>query len=179
MLLSTALFTWLIGMRVLGLTPADLRYRRRAGGRRLRGSGWPAGALAAGDGARDRRGCVGGAEWIAGQRRPGRLRCAGGATTILVLAPAALSEEVMFRGVPLVLLAARARAAATAIVLRRRRRSRWRTRSTRTSPPLAIGNIALAGRLPRSRLLRARRHLDRVRARTSAGTRCSPRSTRR
>ncbi len=102
-LASTALFTWLIGARRLGLTRDDLRYTRghRAwvGFRR----GLWAGALTAGLALLIS--AVGGnAGWV---------RDAGGLAdyllqsvkTIAVLVPAALAEEVLFRGVPLVLLA--------------------------------------------------------------------------
>lgn len=95
--------TWAIGVRGAALTPADLRWRAGDEGR---GAGWglvggalPAGlALALGA-------LVGGAEWMPDGGTFGDWLGAVGVTS-LVLAPAAFAEELMFRGVPLVLLAA-------------------------------------------------------------------------
>jgi membrane protease YdiL (CAAX protease family) len=99
---AIALFTWLIGMRAMGLTLVDLRYRLAH-----RGAGFLAGLLAGaltGGAALAIAALAGGAEWIPDEGTlPDYLRAAG--TTILVLAPAALSEEMLFRGIPLVLLA--------------------------------------------------------------------------
>ncbi len=97
------LFTWLLGMRVLGLTAADLRWTVPPGG-----AGFGYGVLA---------GCVvagialllsvlaGHARWIPDAGTAPQY--AGSALkTIMVLAPSALGEELVFRGLPLVLLAA-------------------------------------------------------------------------
>jgi uncharacterized protein len=140
MLLSTALFTWLIGMRVLGLTPADLRYTvgRRAPGFAIGGM---AGALAAGT-ALAIAVLLSAAEWTRDEGTPlDYLQTA--ATTILVLAPAALSEEVLFRGVPL-LLFARVVGRGTAVVLVAVVFALAHLDNPDVTP-LAIGNIALAG----------------------------------
>jgi uncharacterized protein len=140
MLLSTALFTWLIGMRVLGMTFADLRYtgKGRAPGFALGGM---AGALAAGA-ALAIAVLLGAAEWTRDQGTPlDYLQTA--ATTILVLAPAALSEEVLFRGVPLLLLAS-ALGRGTAVVLVAVVFALAHLDNPNVTP-LAIGNIALAG----------------------------------
>jgi hypothetical protein len=140
MLLSTALFTWLIGMRVLGMTPADLRYAvdRRAPGFAVGGM---AGALTAGT-ALAIAVLLGAAEWTRDQGTPlDYLQTA--ATTILVLAPAALSEEVLFRGVPLLLLAS-ALGRGTAVVLVAVVFALAHLDNPNVTP-LAIGNIALAG----------------------------------
>jgi len=140
MLLSTALFTWLIGMRALGLTPTDLRYtaKRRAPGFALGGM---AGALAAGT-ALLVAVLLGAAEWTRDEGTPlDYLQAA--ATTILVLAPAALSEEVLFRGVPLLLLAS-VLGRGTAIVLVAVVFALAHLDNPNVTP-LAIGNIALAG----------------------------------
>ena len=140
MLLSTALFTWLIGMRVLGLTLGDLRYtgEHRALGFALGGI---AGALAAGT-ALVIAVLLGAAEWTRDQGTPlDYLQAAG--RTILVLAPAALSEEALFRGVPLLLLA-RALGRGTAIVLVAVVFALAHLDNPNVTP-LAIGNIALAG----------------------------------
>jgi membrane protease YdiL (CAAX protease family) len=96
-------FTWLIGMRVLRLTPADLRWTIPPGGAGF-GYGILAGCLVAGI---DLLLSVsaGSARWIPDAGTPPEY--AGSALrTILVLAPSALGEELVFRGVPLVLLAA-------------------------------------------------------------------------
>jgi uncharacterized protein len=140
MLLSTALCTWLIGMRVLGLTAADLRYigEHRPPGFVLGGM---AGALAAGT-ALLVAVLLGAAEWTRDQGSPlDYLQTV--ATTILVLAPAALSEEVLFRGVPLLLLAS-ALGRGTAIVLVAVLFALAHVDNPNVTP-LAIGNIALAG----------------------------------
>jgi hypothetical protein len=139
-LASTALFTWLIGMRVLGLTPVDLRYRIGQG-RPGFVVGGVAGALAAGI-ALTIAALVGGAGWVPDEGTPaGYLRAAG--TTILILAPAALSEEVLFRGVPLVLLA-RALGKGTAVVLLAIGFAFAHFANPNVTF-LGIGNIALAG----------------------------------
>jgi uncharacterized protein len=140
MLMSTALFTWLIGVRVLGMTPADLRYAvdRRAPGFAVGGM---AGALTAGT-ALAIAVLLGAAEWTRDQGTPlDYLQTA--ATTILVLAPAALSEEVLFRGVPLLLLAS-ALGRGTAVVLVAVVFALAHLDNPNVTP-LAIGNIALAG----------------------------------
>jgi membrane protease YdiL (CAAX protease family) len=139
-ILSTALFTWLIGMRVLGMTPADLRYTVGRGGSGFV-LGGVAGALAAGV-ALAVAVVLGAAEWT---RDQGSLLdyLQAAATTILVLAPAALSEEVLFRGVPLLLLAS-ALGRGTAIVLIAVAFALAHLDNPNVTP-LAIGNIALAG----------------------------------
>jgi uncharacterized protein len=139
-ILSTALFTWLIGMRVLGMTPADLRYTVGRGGSGFV-LGGVVGALAAGV-ALAVAVVLGAAEWT---RDQGTLLdyLQAAATTVLVLAPAALSEEVLFRGVPLLLLAS-ALGRGTAIVLIAVAFALAHLDNPNVTP-LAIGNIALAG----------------------------------
>lgn len=140
MLLSTAFFTWIIGIRVLGISLTDLRY---SVDRRLPGFGVGAvvGALAAGA-ALAIAAALGGAEWIRDQGTA--LDYVGAAaSTVLVLAPAALSEEVLFRGVPLLLLAG-ALGRGTAIVLIAVIFALAHLDNPNVTP-LAIGNIALAG----------------------------------
>jgi uncharacterized protein len=140
MLLSTALFTWLIGIRVLRLSPLDLRYREPHRGRGF-GVGMIAGAVAAGSGLAIAA-LVGGAEW---SRDAGTVVDYAGtvATTLVVLAPAALAEEVLFRGVPLVALA-HAFGRGTAIVLVAVAFALVHLANPNVTA-LAIGNIALAG----------------------------------
>jgi membrane protease YdiL (CAAX protease family) len=102
-LLSAAFWSWLIGYRVLGLTLRDLRYAGRERGLSGFGFGMLAGALTAGV-ALLISAVVGGAEWV---RDAGTVLdyVTQSIKTVMVLGPAALSEEVVFRGVPLVLLA--------------------------------------------------------------------------
>jgi membrane protease YdiL (CAAX protease family) len=140
MLLSTALFTWLIGIRVLRLTPTDLRYRASHAGAGF-GLGAAIGALAAATGLAIAA-LVGGAEWI---RESGTAGDYAGtvATTVLVLAPAALAEEVLFRGVPLLVLAG-AFGRGTAIVLVAVAFALAHLANDNVTA-LAVGNIALAG----------------------------------
>jgi hypothetical protein len=140
MLLSTALFTWLIGVRVLRLTLEDLRYRESHGGPGF-GLGLIAGGLAAGAGLAIAA-LVGGAEWSWDSGTAGDY--AGTvATTLVVLAPAALAEEVLFRGVPMVALS-RAFGRGTAIVLVAVAFALAHVANPNVTS-LAIGNIALAG----------------------------------
>jgi CAAX protease family protein len=140
MLASTALFAWLIGKRVLGLSLTDLRYREPAAGAGF-GLGLIAGAVAAGTGLVIAA-LVGGAEW---SRDTGTAADYAGtvATTLVVLAPAALAEEVLFRGVPIVALA-RAFGRGTAIVLVAVAFALVHLSNPNVTG-LAIGNIALAG----------------------------------
>ena len=140
MVLSTLLFTWLIGVRVLRLTVTDLRYRVTHGGAGF-GLGALAGAGAAGIGLAIAV-LGGGAEWTSDSGTVGEY--AGTvATVLLVLAPAALGEEVLFRGVPLLLLAA-AFGRGTAIVLVALAFALVHLGNPNVTS-LGIGNIALAG----------------------------------
>jgi membrane protease YdiL (CAAX protease family) len=95
--------TWAFGVRLGRLTWTDLRYER--GSRAARGfaGGLGLGTLAAG-GAVLLAVLLGDAAWI---RDAGGLGAYGSRVlgTVAVLAPAALAEEVLFRGVPLVLVA--------------------------------------------------------------------------
>jgi membrane protease YdiL (CAAX protease family) len=140
MLLSTALFTWLIGIRVLRLSPQDLRYREPHGGPGF-GLGMIIGAVAAGTGLAIAA-LIGGAEW---SRDTGTAADYAGTvmTTLLILAPAALAEEVLFRGVPVVALAL-AFGRGTAIVLVAVAFALVHLANPNVTA-LAIGNIALAG----------------------------------
>jgi membrane protease YdiL (CAAX protease family) len=139
-ILASLFFTWLIGMRVLRLTPADLRWTVPPGGAGF-GSGVLGGGLVAGA-ALLLAVIVGNARWVpdagtAPQYADSALK------TILVLAPSALGEELVFRGVPLVLLAAvigrgtAVVAVAIAFALAHL--------SNPNVTALGLGNIALAG----------------------------------
>lgn len=133
--------TWLMGVKGAKLTAADLRWRigvPRATAF-LRGLALGAIPAAAVIGLAI---VIGGAHFTPDNGTPGEyLRRLG--LTVAVLAPAALSEEVMFRGVPLVLLA-RLWGRAGALVIT----SIGFAMAHLLNPnptPLAIGNIALAG----------------------------------
>ncbi len=103
MLVSAGAFTWLFGMRILGMTWKDLRYTGAGRGVRGFGLGLLFGALTAAA-ALGFSVALGSASWVPDTGSFGDyLRSAG--LTVAVLAPAALSEEVVFRGLPLVALA--------------------------------------------------------------------------
>ncbi len=103
MLVSAGIFTWLFGFRILGMTREDLRYAPPQEGLRGFGLGLLFGALTAAT-ALGISVAAGNASWVPDD---------GGVVdylrsislTLAVLAPAALSEEVVFRGVPLIALA--------------------------------------------------------------------------
>lgn len=138
-LVSAALFTWLIGVRICRLTLEDLRYRGSRGGLGF-GLGMAAGAVTAGVALAV--GAVGGAEWVPDEGTASSYLAAVG-TTILILAPAALAEEIIFRGVPMVLLA-RVMGRGSAIVLLAVLFSLAHFANPNVTA-LGIGNIALAG----------------------------------
>jgi membrane protease YdiL (CAAX protease family) len=140
-LASAAFWTWLIGFRVLGLSLRDLRYARRERGLSGFGFGLLAGALTAAV-ALIISAVVGGAEWV---RDSGTVLdyLTQAVKTVIVLAPAALSEEVVFRGVPLVLLAAtmgRGAAVVAVAVL-----FAFAHLANPNVTTLGLGNIAMAG----------------------------------
>ena len=140
-LAAGGLFTWLIGMRVLGLTVSDLRWTAAGPGGRGFGWGLLAGACAAG--LTLAISVAGGdAAWIRDDGTFGQY-LGRAVLTVAVLAPAALSEELIFRGVPLVLLATPLGrgAAVTAIAIPFALAHLGNPNLT----PLGVGNIALAG----------------------------------
>ena len=140
-LASTALYTWLIGFRTLGLTGADLRYVTGRGARSGFVLGLAAGALTAGT-ALLLSVMVGQARWMDDTGTLGDyLRQSS--KTVAVLVPAALAEEVLFRGVPMVLLAAAFGRGSAIVAI-----SVMFALAHVTNPnasPLGVGNIALAG----------------------------------
>jgi CAAX protease family protein len=140
-LASAGLFTWLIGVRRLGLTRYDLRY---FSGSRAR-TGWVIG-LAAGvvtSGLAILISVVaGGAAWVSDSGTVGDYLTQS-VKTVAVLAPAALAEEVLFRGVPLVLLA-RASGRGSAIVAIAVLFAGAHVLNPNATL-LGLGNIALAG----------------------------------
>ena len=132
--------TWLIGRRVLKLSPAQLGWvsqgREKGFGRGLLGAMVLAGAaLMLGV-------ALGGARWLPDTGGVlDYLRNVG--LTTSVLAPAALAEEVAFRGLPLVLLASVFGRGSAIVVM-----SLIFGLAHGLNPdvtPLAIGNVALAG----------------------------------
>lgn len=140
-LASTGFFTWLIGLRRLGLTRQDLRYERSRAARTGFGLGLLAGAGTAGV-ALLISVAAGGAGWVSDA---GTLAdyVRQSAKTIVVLAPAALSEEILFRGMPLVLLASAlgrgGALVAIAMIFA------FAHGSNPNVSPIGLGNIALAG----------------------------------
>lgn len=133
--------TWLIGLRLAGLTPAGLRWAPAAEGMTGFVRGLVAGAVPAGL-ALCLGVALGSAEWNADGGTAGQWIGAVG-TTGAVLLPAALAEEVVFRGVPLVLLAAAFGRGPAVVGL-----SALFAAAHLLNPevsPLALANIGLAG----------------------------------
>ena len=140
-LTSTALFTWLIGFRRLGLSRADLRYAGWSAASPGLRWGLMAGGLTAGL-ALLIAVVAGQARWVKDAGDVGEYIMQA-LKTVALLAPAALSEELIFRGVPLVLLAAAlgrgSAVVATSLVFA------LAHISNPNATPLGLGNIALAG----------------------------------
>jgi membrane protease YdiL (CAAX protease family) len=141
-LVAFVLMTWAIGMRALGLDRHDLRWAPAPVGARGFFGGLGLGALAAGV-ALIAAVAVGSAYWSRDSGGPADYIVQVVKTT-LALAPAALSEEIMFRGVPLVLIASVA-GRATALVLVSAVAFSLLHWLNPDVTPLALGNIALAG----------------------------------
>jgi membrane protease YdiL (CAAX protease family) len=141
LVLAFGIATWVVGVKVLRLDGRDLRWRVNV--RKVRGfvmglllGGLPA-ALTMVFGV-----FAGGAAWVkdggAASDFPG-----GVLVTVALLAPAALAEEVMFRGVPLVVLARLMGKPAALVLL-----SVLFSLAHLDNPDVtmrAIGNVALAG----------------------------------
>ncbi len=133
--------TWVVGSKAFHLSPADLRWRSRLGWAAGIGAGLVLGILPAAV-AMTLGVFTGGASWV---RDSGSLMdyAAGVGKTLLLLAPAALSEELMFRGLPLVLVARAFGRPAAIVVL-----SVLFALAHVDNPDVsvrALGNIALAG----------------------------------
>ncbi|MGH7508740.1 MAG: lysostaphin resistance A-like protein [Gemmatimonadales bacterium] len=141
-LLGFAFATWIVGVRMLRLGRYNLRLAPPRQGLRGFGFGLGIGGAAAGL-------ALLGAVLLADShwsRDTGGLNdyLVQALKTFLVLAPAALSEEVMFRGVPLVLMAA-AIGRGTALVLVAGLVFALFHSLNPGITPLGLGNIALAG----------------------------------
>jgi membrane protease YdiL (CAAX protease family) len=141
LLLAFGIATWLVGIKMLRLDLKDLRWRTRLGWAKGLGAGLVFGVLPAAL-AMVLGVIAGGAAWMADtgslSQYAGRM-----ALILLLLVPAALAEEVVFRGVPLVLLA-RVLGRPAALVLL----SVLFALSHITNPDItfqAVGNITLAG----------------------------------
>lgn len=138
---ATLAFTWLIGFRVIGLGPRDLRWNGTGPAARGVGLGLVGGALTAGLALL--LGVIAGhAAWVPDAGTPVDYLASAG-KTLLVLAPAALGEELLFRGLPLVLLAAAA-GRGTAVVAVAVAFALAHAVNPNVTV-LALGNIALAG----------------------------------
>jgi membrane protease YdiL (CAAX protease family) len=137
-----AFATWLVGFRLLHLRPAQLRWAGPRIGTRGLALGLILGAAAAGI-ALLAAVVLANSHWS---------RDAGGlgdylgqvVKTSLVLAPAALSEEVMFRGIPLILLAAAIGRATALVVVAGLVFALFHGLNPGVTA-LGLGNIALAG----------------------------------
>ena len=137
-----ALATWLIGVRLLGLDRGALRLAPPHAGAKGMLGGLGLGAAAAAV-ALVAAVAAGSAYWSRDAGGPAEYVVQVFKTT-LALAPAALSEEVMFRGVPLVLLAAVAGRATALVFVSGVTFALFHWLNPDVTP-LAIGNIALAG----------------------------------
>ena len=141
-LLGFALSTWVIGIRVLGLSRTQLRWAPPRRGARGLAIGLAIGATSAAA-ALVTAVLVANSHWT---------RDAGGLAeylaqigkTSLVLAPAALSEEIMFRGVPLVLMAAAIGRGSALVLIAGIVFALFHGLNPDVTP-LGLGNIALAG----------------------------------
>jgi membrane protease YdiL (CAAX protease family) len=141
LLVAFGLATWIVGIKVLRLDLRDLRWRTRLGWARGFGAGLVLGILPAAV-AMLLGVIAGGAAWVPGEGSLSEY-LSRIAIILLVLAPAALAEEVIFRGVPLVLLS-RVLGRPAAIVLV----SLCFALAHVTNPDVtsrALGNITLAG----------------------------------
>lgn len=141
-LLGFAFATWFVGLRMLKLDRSQLRWARARPGIRGLAIGLALGAAAAGV-ALISAVLLANSHWSRDAGGPGDYLTQV-AKTSLVLAPAALSEELMFRGIPLVLLAA-ALGRGIALVLVAGLIFALFHGLNPGVTPLGLGNIALAG----------------------------------
>jgi len=141
LLLAFAAATWVVGMKALHLDGATLRWRTRLGWTRGLGTGLVFGVLPAAV-AMTLGVFTAGAGWSHdGGSLPQWIVQAG--KTVLILVPAALAEELMFRGLPLV-VAALALGRSRAILLLSVLFALAHLRNPDVTVA-GLGNIALAG----------------------------------
>jgi uncharacterized protein len=141
LLLAFGLATWIIGVKLLRLDLRDLRWRAPLGSARGFGAGLVLGILPAAV-AMLLGVIAGGAAWVPDSGSLSQYLARIG-LILMVLAPAALAEEVIFRGVPLVILS-RVLGRPAALVLL----SIGFALAHVTNPDVtarALGNITLAG----------------------------------
>lgn len=141
LLIAFGLATWIVGVKLLRLDLRDLGWRTRFGGLRGFGAGLVLGILPAAV-AMLLGVIAGGAAWVPDQGSLGDYLHRIG-IVLLVLAPAALAEEVIFRGVPLVLLSRVFGRPATLVLISLIFALAHVTNPDVTIP--ALGNITLAG----------------------------------
>lgn len=141
LLLAFGLATWVVGRRALGLDATALRWRVRLAPLRGLAAGLAFGILPAAV-AMMLGVFTAGAGWL---RDTGSLAdwMAQSSKTVLILAPAALAEEMMFRGLPMV-VAARVLGRGRAIVLLSVLFALAHIRNPDVTAA-GLGNIALAG----------------------------------
>jgi membrane protease YdiL (CAAX protease family) len=141
-LLGFALATWIVGFRVLRLDRSDLRWFQPRKGVPWMGIGLGLGAAAA---VVALLGAVilANSHWSRDDGGLGEY-VAQVVKTSLVLAPAALSEEVIFRGIPLVLLAAAIGRGSALVLVAGIVFALFHVLNPGVTP-LGLGNIALAG----------------------------------
>jgi membrane protease YdiL (CAAX protease family) len=141
-LLGFAFATWFVGFRTLGLGRSQLRLAAARNGVRGFGAGLALGGGAAGL-------ALLGAVLLADSHWLHDTGSAGDyfvqvIKTFVVLAPAALSEEVMFRGLPLVLMAAAIGRGSALVLVAGLVFALFHSLNPGITP-LGLGNIALAG----------------------------------
>ena len=141
LLIAFAAATWVVGGKALHLSLAALRWRAPLGWARGLGAGFAFGILPAAV-AMTLGVFTAGAGWV---HDGGSLAAwlAESGKTLLILAPAALSEELMFRGVPMV-VAARALGRGRAILVLSLLFAAAHVRNPDVTAA-GLGNIALAG----------------------------------
>jgi membrane protease YdiL (CAAX protease family) len=141
LLLAFGAATWVVGVKGLGLGATELRWRTRLGWARGIAAGLVFGILPAAV-AMTLGVFTAGASWIHDGGSLAQWVTQVG-RTVLILAPAALAEELMFRGVPLV-VTARAIGRMPAVLLLSVAFALAHLRNPDVTPA-ALGNIVLAG----------------------------------
>ena len=139
LLTAFGFLTWLIGRRVLGLSPAELGWVSPGGSRGFSTGFLGAAVLAA---LALLFAAAAGARWFSDTGGVSDYLRSIGLTTA-VMAPAALAEELMFRGLPLVLLASVFGRGPAIIIMALIFGVAHGLNPEVT--PLAVGNVALAG----------------------------------